>query len=107
MTEIDEDDDPFDPELDELERLSNSVVDLIESGRFDDAERACLELERRYPDQIDGLDRMAMVYEARGRIEEAIEWYGRCLDFIEANPGGFDEESKSFYRTAIDRLRSR
>ena len=30
-----------DEELEELERLSNGVLDLIDAGRLEDAERAC------------------------------------------------------------------
>lgn len=106
MTEIhrDDDDDFFDPELDELERLSNSVIDLIKRRRFDEAEAACLELGRRYPDQIDGIERMARVLEARGRFNEAAERYRQCIAFIESHPEGFDEDSKDYYREAIARL---
>jgi hypothetical protein len=98
---------PHDPDLDELERLSNSVVDLINHGRLDDAERACLELKRRYPDVIDWIDRTGAVHEARGEVNKAIERYRQCLDFISRNPDGFDEDSKDFYRCEIDRLESR
>jgi hypothetical protein len=108
MNDIDPDDDSsFEAGLEELERLSNGVLDLIDAGRFDDAERACLELERRYPDQIDGIDRAATLSEARGDARHAIELYRRCLDFIDRNPDGFDEESKGYYRDAIANLESR
>ena len=62
-----------DPELDELEQLSNSVIDLIERGHLDDAERACLELKRRFPDMIDWIERSGAVHEARGDVSRAIE----------------------------------
>lgn len=104
MTDFDEDDEFFDPELDLLERLSNSVVDLIEQGHFDDAERACLELKRGYPEQMDWIFRTGQVHEARGEANEAVECYQQCLDFIERNPDGFDEESKDYYRSGIERL---
>ena len=52
-------------EVDDLDDLSNSVLDLIDGGKFDEAESVCNELKKRYPDQVDGIERMAMVYEAR------------------------------------------
>ena len=52
--------------VEELENLSNSVLDLIQDGKLDEAENVCQKLLRQYPDQVDGLDRLAMVYEAQG-----------------------------------------
>ena len=52
-------------EIDDLDDLSNSVLDLIDAEKFDEAESVCNELRKRYPDQVDGIERMAMVYEAR------------------------------------------
>jgi len=92
--------------LDELERLSNGVLYLIDTGRLEDAERACSELERKFPDQIDWLDRTGSLYEARGDPGAAIGCYRRCLDFIEQNPEGFDESSKDMYRGMIEHLES-
>ena len=46
-------------DLDDLDILSNSVVDLIKEGRLDEAEKISRELLSRYPDQIDGIDRLA------------------------------------------------
>ena len=96
----------YDEEFDELERLSNGVLDLIDAGRLEDAERACSELERRFPDQIDWLERTGSLHEARQDPGTAIAYYRRCLDFIEQNPEGFDESSKELYRGLIDRLES-
>jgi hypothetical protein len=41
------------------------VENPIKEGRLDEAERTCKELMTRYPDQIDGIERLAAVYEAR------------------------------------------
>ena len=71
-------------EVDDLDDLSNSVLDLIDAGKFDEAESICNELKKRYPDQVDGIERMAMVYEARGENQKAAE-------FMRSNPG-FDKE---------------
>ena len=47
-------------ECEELDNLSNSVLDLIQNGSFDDAEKTCNELLKLYPNQVDGLERLAM-----------------------------------------------
>jgi tetratricopeptide (TPR) repeat protein len=93
-------------ELDELEGLSNGILDLIDAGRLEDAERACSELEHRFPDQIDWLDRTGSLHEARGDPGSAIGYYQRCLDFIGRNPKGFEDSSKQLYRSFIERLES-
>ncbi len=78
-------------EVDDLDDLSNSVLDLIDAGKFDEAESVCNELKKRYPDQVDGIERMAMVYEARGEIRKAAEYYLKAAEFMRSNPG-FDKE---------------
>ena len=78
-------------EVDDFDDLSNSVIDLIDAEKFDEAESVCNELKKRYPDQVDGIERMAMVYEARGEKEEAAEYYLRTAEFMRSKPG-FDKE---------------
>ena len=95
----------YDLELDLLERLSNGVIDLIERGHLDEAERNCLELETRFPDQIDWMERSAAVYEARGQVDRAIEHYRRCLTHIDRHPHDFDSDTRERYQSQIDRLR--
>ena len=102
MTPIELDD--FDRELDELERLSNSVLDHIDAKDFEAARQACLELGRRFPDQIDWVDRTARLHEARGEVDLAILHFRRCLDFVDLHPDDFDEESRESYREEIERL---
>ena len=50
----------------DLDQLSNSVVDLINQKELDKAEAVSRRLLSEYPDQVDGFNRLAMVYEARG-----------------------------------------
>ena len=78
-------------EADDLDDLSNSVIDLIDAEKFDEAESICMELRKRYPDQVDGIERMAMVYEARGENQKAAEYYLKTAEFMRSNPG-FDKE---------------
>jgi tetratricopeptide (TPR) repeat protein len=104
MLPIDPDPDWFDPDLAELEDLSNGALDLIESRRLDEAERVCLELKKRFPDQIDWIERSATLHVARGQIDQAIEHYEQCLAHIDRYPDGFDSDSRAWYRDQIDRL---
>ncbi len=90
-------------ELDELDALSNSVLDLIQSGRLEEAEEVCGELLTRYPDQVDGLDRSAMVYEAKGDGMKAAEYYRKAADFMRSRPG-FDEEEIEWMLSEAQRL---
>jgi hypothetical protein len=96
----------FDLELAKLEELSNSALDLIEGGRLGEAERVCLELKERFPDQIDWLERSAALHEARGQVDQAIERYQECLTHIDRYPDGFDSDSRAWYRDRITRLQA-
>jgi hypothetical protein len=106
MMNQDADPNGFDPELAELEELSNGALDLIERGRLDEAERACLELKKRFPDQIDWIEHFAALHLARGQVGRAIECYHECLAHIDRYPDGFDSDSRAWYRDEIARLRS-
>ena len=99
-------DDDFDPELAELEELSNGVIGLINAGRFDEAERDCLELRRRFPNEIDWLERTAAVAVVKGENARAIEHYKRCIDFVDRNPDEWSEEDKEHFQFHIDLLES-
>jgi tetratricopeptide (TPR) repeat protein len=93
----------FDDELDHLDALSNHVVDLVNAGQLDEAELACLELRRHFPEQIDWIERQALVYEARGLNKKAAEWYRKAAIFA-STQDGFDDEAISHFRQMADRL---
>jgi tetratricopeptide (TPR) repeat protein len=86
-----------------LETLSNQVPALIRKGRLDEAEKVCQELLKLYPDQIDGIDRMAAVYEARDDYKKAAEYYRKAAAFAESNPG-FGQEGIVWYLDNANRL---
>ena len=78
----------------DLDLLSNSVVRLVGEGRLDEADAACEELRTRYPEVVDWLMRKAMVCEARGETERAIEYFERTLAWMDAHPEHFGPESR-------------
>ena len=82
----------FIPVFTELDQLSNSVVDLIKQNKMDKAEAVSRRLLKEYPDQVDGLNRLAMVYEARGEKEKAVEHYRKAYRFAMSQEG-FDQDA--------------
>ena len=64
----------------DIDKLSNSALDAIEAGRFDEAERLCERLRREYPETLDWHDRYAILREAQGRFEEAADHYAGARD---------------------------
>jgi len=95
----------FIPVFTDLDQLSNSVVDLIEQNNLDEAEAVSRRLLTEYPDQIDGFNRLAMVYEARGEKRKAAEYYRKAYRFAMANEG-FDETAASWFLSEANRLES-
>jgi tetratricopeptide (TPR) repeat protein len=94
---------------DGLDGLSNSVVDLINEGRLDEAMAACEKLQRDHPEVIDGLERFAMVHEARGDWANACSYYRRALAFTERpdQRDGFDDEGRDYYRAKVAETEAR
>ena len=76
----------------DLDDLSNSVVTLIQAGDLDSAEAVCRRLQQSYPDQVDGIWRLATVQEARGDRVAAARSYREAAGFMRCHEG-FDEES--------------
>ena len=89
----------------DLDRLSNSVRDLVREGRLDEADAACEELRVRYPEVVDWLMRKAMVCEARGEIELAIEYCERTIAWMDARPEEFEPASREPFVNDVERLR--
>jgi tetratricopeptide (TPR) repeat protein len=88
---------------DDLDALSNSIVDLIRKGQVDDAERACDAIERQFPDMIDCLDRRAMVLAARGQDKLAADYYRRAAEYARTHDG-FEPASIDYYLDSANKL---
>ena len=95
----------FIPVYTEIDQLSNSVNDLIRENKLDEAEAVSRRLLAEYPDQIDGLNRLAMVYEARGEKRKAAEYYRKAADFAKANEG-FDKKAIDWFLSEAKRMES-
>jgi len=95
----------FIPVFTELDQLSNSVVDLIKQDKLDKAEAVSRKLLKEYPDQIDGLNRLAMVYEAHGEKEKAAEHYRKAYHFAMSHEG-FDQDAADWFLSEANRLDS-
>lgn len=93
-------------EIDALDNLSNKILDLIDAGRLDEAEKSCQKLLTRYPDQIDGIERMAQLLEAKGENKKAADYYRKASTFAKTNPG-FDPEIIQWYAEQAERLESK
>ena len=102
----------------ELDELSNSVIGLVHAGDLGAAEAACRQLQQRYPDQVDGIWRLATVQEARGDRLAAARCYREAVEFMRSHEG-FEEQSivhmiesaermeaeQALHRTAVPRRR--
>ncbi len=93
----------FVPVYTDLDLLSNSVVDLIKKKKFEKAETIGYRLLKEYPDQIDGFDRLGMVFEARGNKEKAAEFYLKASEFAKQNDG-FDPQTADWFLQKAEQL---
>jgi tetratricopeptide (TPR) repeat protein len=80
----------------DLDMLSNKVPRLIDTGKLDEAEDICQTLMKQYPDQIDGLQRYAELWEGRGDKNKAAEYYQKAAAFAQQT-GGFAQETIDFF----------
>jgi hypothetical protein len=94
---------------DGLTETTNSVLDLIDEKRFDEALAVCERLRVEFPQVIDWLDRSALVHEARGDLALAIDFNRRALAFTEQpdQRDGFDEDGRDYFRDKIAELEAR
>ena len=89
----------------DLDQLSYIVVDLINQTELEKAEAVSRQLLTEYPAQVDGFDRLAMVYEARGDRKKAAEYYRKAANFARSNPG-FGKNSIERFLSEAKRMES-
>ena len=65
-------------EIERLDHLSNGSLDLINAGRFDEAERMCQQLLVEFPDVFDGHMRLGQLHRRRGDHRKAADHLRRA-----------------------------
>ncbi|MFH0901952.1 MAG: SEC-C metal-binding domain-containing protein [Pseudomonadota bacterium] len=90
---------------DGLDEASNRVVHLVHEGKLDEAERAARDLLANYPDVHDGLERLAMVFDARGDRKQAADYYRRTLIFMNENADNYDQEAIDWMREKAESMK--
>lgn len=85
---------------------SNAVIDLIDAGKLNEAERAARALLANYPQVHDGYDRLGMVYEARGDRPQAAHWYRECLEFVRRHIELYEPAVEERYEQLIAKMES-
>jgi len=73
----------LDEHLDHLDELSNRVADLLSQDRYEDAEQVALQLMDEYAEDPQGLERLAQVYDAWGKKDEAARAFRQAAAFHE------------------------
>jgi tetratricopeptide (TPR) repeat protein len=91
-------------EDDELTKASNAAVDLVQAGKFQEAETAARDLIERYPEVHDGWDRLGMMYEAKGENKTAADCYRKALEIIRGRPEQYDPAFADVFVELIDKL---
>jgi len=76
----------------DLDDLSNSVVDLINENRLDEAEEACMQLLREFPECVDGIERLVAVHQAKGNFARAADYAQQTIAFMREREDDFDPE---------------
>lgn len=90
-------------EDDGLDELSNSVLDLVRTGRFDEALAACRRLLEEFPDVVDGFERSGMVHAKMGNHTRAADFYRKALDFVTHPSRRDDYDDADFFREQVEK----
>ena len=80
------------------------MIGLIRTGQLDEAEKVAHRLLEDYPEVIDGHERLAMVYEARGDRRQAAEHYRLALRIVDERPSDYDPETRAHFVNKLNAL---
>ena len=87
----------------DLDNLSNQVPVLIKQQKYVEAKEVCQRLLKQFPEQIDGLHRFAEVFEAKGDLSQAAEYYRQSAEFAK-QAEGFEKESVKYFMKKAEQL---
>lgn len=76
----------------ELDELSNKANDLIRTKQWDAAYETCGQLQERYPEEIDGDERLSDYYKQQGDFSNAKRHIKTALQKAEQQPEKFNAE---------------
>jgi tetratricopeptide (TPR) repeat protein len=88
-----------------LDDDSNRIVELIHKGLLAEAEAGAKKLLVDYPEVHDGLERLAMVFEAKGDSKKAVEMYQKSLNFVNLNKKNYSGDFDNFVQFYKDKIK--
>lgn len=92
--------------VDALNERADRALDLILAGHLDEAETMAHDLMRDFPREVEGIDLLSMVSEARGQRERASELLRRAIDIVRVHPH-HDAETRVLMRQRLRELEQR
>jgi tetratricopeptide (TPR) repeat protein len=96
-----------DPEKNKaLFEACDHIDELVKQRRLDEAETACIKMIRDFPKEVEGLLHLGEVFEAKGKLPEAIQTFEQAIAFTHAIEG-YDEEPRELCRAKIEGIRKR
>jgi hypothetical protein len=87
-------------EEDDLDELSNSILDLVRDGHLEQALAACKRLLAEFPEVVDGFERSGMVHAKMG--DHATAFYRQAFDFVTHPSRRDDYEGADYYREQME-----
>jgi len=89
-------------EDDELDELSNSVLDLVRDGHLEQALVACKRLLAEFPEVVDGFERSGLVHAKMGDHATAAAFYRQAFDFVTHPSRRDDYDGADYYREQME-----
>jgi hypothetical protein len=83
---VEEHDDFCDCCLDALNERADRILALLLDGNLDEAEAMAHDLMRDFPDEVEGIDLLSMVSEARGERERTVGLLRRAIEIVRVHP---------------------
>jgi hypothetical protein len=103
---VEEHDDFCDCCLDALNERADRTLDLLLDGNLDEAEAMAHDLMRDFPDEVEGIDLLSMVSEARGERERTVGLLRRAIEIVRVHPF-HDAETRLLMHQRLRQLEQR